>query len=44
MEEVREAMAESDPAKLRVELVQVAAVSVAWIEALDRRMDAADPS
>jgi hypothetical protein len=44
MEEVREALAESDPAKLRVELVQVAAVSVAWIEALDRRMDAADPS
>jgi hypothetical protein len=36
-EEVREAFAESDPAKLRAELVQVAAVAVAWIEAIDRR-------
>lgn len=36
-EEVAEAMAESDPALLRAELVQVAAVAVSWIEALDRR-------
>ena len=35
-EEVCEAFAETDPAKLRVELVQVAAVAVAWIEKLDR--------
>lgn len=37
-EEVAEALAESDPAKLRTELVQVAAVAVAWVEALDRRL------
>ncbi|MCK2242170.1 MULTISPECIES: hypothetical protein [unclassified Crossiella] len=36
-EEVTEACAERDPAKLRAELVQVAAVAVAWIEAIDRR-------
>jgi hypothetical protein len=36
-EEVAEAMAESDPAKLRAELIQVAAVAVAWVEAIDRR-------
>ena len=36
-EEVYEAFAESDPVKLRTELVQVAAVAVAWIEAIDRR-------
>ena len=35
-EEVCEAFAESDPAKLRAELVQVAAVAVAWIEKIDR--------
>ncbi len=35
-EEVREAFAEADPARLRVELVQVAAVAVAWVEAIDR--------
>jgi len=35
-EEVAEAMAEVDPVLLRAELVQVAAVAVAWIEALDR--------
>ena len=35
-EEVFEAFAESDPDKLRHELVQVAAVAVAWIEKLDR--------
>lgn len=36
-EEVAEAHAESDPAKLRAELIQVAAVAVAWIESIDRR-------
>ena len=36
-EEVGEAFAETDPARLREELVQVAAVAVAWIEAIDRR-------
>jgi hypothetical protein len=36
LEEVTEAMAESDPAKIRAELVQVAAVAVAMIESLDR--------
>ena len=36
-EEVAEAFAESDPAKLRARLVQVAAVAVAWIECIDRR-------
>ncbi|MFC1410475.1 hypothetical protein ACEZCY_14545 [Streptacidiphilus sp. N1-12] len=36
-EEVAEANAESDPERLRAELVQVAAVAVAWIEAIDRR-------
>ncbi len=37
LEEVGEAVAEEDTAKLRAELVQVAAVAVAWIEAIDRR-------
>lgn len=36
-EEVAEAFAESDPARLREELLQVAAVAVAWVEAIDRR-------
>jgi len=36
-EEVGEAMTEDDPAQLRAELVQVAAVAVAWIEAIDMR-------
>lgn len=35
-EEVAEALAEHDPQTLRAELVQVAAVAVAWIEAIDR--------
>lgn len=35
-EEVAEAFAETDPAKLRAELVQAAAVLVAWIEKIDR--------
>lgn len=36
-EEVYEAYAETDPAALRAELVQVAAVAAAWVEAIDRR-------
>jgi hypothetical protein len=36
-EEVAEAHAETDPARIRAELVQVAAVAVAQIEAIDRR-------
>jgi hypothetical protein len=35
-EEIAEALAESDPVKLRAELVQSGAVIVAWIEAIDR--------
>ena len=37
LEEVYEALAETDPAALRTELIQVAAVAVAWAEAIDRR-------
>src|SRR5512139_2922113 len=37
VEEVFEALAEDAPGRLRAELVQVAAVAVKWIEALDRR-------
>ncbi|MGW2379284.1 hypothetical protein [Streptomyces sp. NPDC001658] len=37
LEEAFEAIAESDPAKLRTELVQVAAVCAAWITDLDSR-------
>lgn len=36
-EEHAEALAERDPEKLRAELIQVAAVAVAWVEAIDRR-------
>lgn len=36
-EEVQEAFAESDPEKLRAELVQSAAVIAAWVLDLDRR-------
>jgi len=36
-EEWAEAIAEDDPVKLRAELVQVAAVAVQWIEAIDGR-------
>lgn len=36
-EEVYEAFAEKDPQRLREELIQVAAVAVAWVEAIDRR-------
>lgn len=37
LEEVFEALAETDDKPLRDELVQVAAVATAWIEAIDRR-------
>ena len=36
-EEVTEALAESDPARLRTELIQVAAVCAAWVSDLDCR-------
>ncbi|WP_405180259.1 hypothetical protein OG225_02660 [Nocardia sp. NBC_01377] len=36
-EEVAEAFAETDPTKLRTELVQVAAIAQAWIAKLDRQ-------
>ncbi|WP_097982895.1 hypothetical protein [Streptomyces sp. f150] len=38
-EEVREAIAESDPTRLRTELVQVAAVCAAWVHDLDSRTE-----
>lgn len=41
LEEVYEALAESDPVKLRAELVQAAAVIAAWISDIDRRAPAA---
>lgn len=41
LEEVYEAIAESDPTALREELIQVAAVAAAWAEAIDRRGQAA---
>lgn len=37
LEEVGEALAEDSEARLRAELIQVAAVAVAWVEKLDRR-------
>ncbi|MFJ3537019.1 hypothetical protein ACIPQA_16300 [Streptomyces sp. NPDC090109] len=37
LEEVYEAFAEDDPARLRAELVQVAAVCAAWIWDIDQR-------
>jgi hypothetical protein len=37
LEEVAEAIAEEDVKALRNELIQVAAVAVAWVEAIDRR-------
>jgi hypothetical protein len=40
-EEVSEAFAETDTARLRAELVQVAATAAAWIQAIDRRMGVA---
>jgi hypothetical protein len=41
LEEVFEALAELDPARLRGELIQVAAVAAAWVEAIDRRAEVA---
>ncbi len=38
-EEHYEALAETDPAKLRVELIQIAAVAAAWAEDIDSRDD-----
>lgn len=35
-EEVQEAFAEHDPVRLREELIQVAAVALAWVENMDR--------
>lgn len=37
LEEVFEALAEDDKDKLRVELIQAAAVIASWVEAIDRR-------
>jgi hypothetical protein len=37
LEEVYEALAEHEPGPLRAELIQVAAVTLAWIAAIDRR-------
>lgn len=37
VEEVTEALAEDEPTRLRRELVQVAAVAVQWIQAIDHR-------
>lgn len=36
-EEVAEVMAESDAALLRTELIQVAALAIKWIQAIDQR-------
>ena len=36
LEEVAEGLAEADPSRLRAELIQVAAVAVAWVEKIDR--------
>ncbi len=38
LEEVYEALAESDPAKLRAELIQVAAVCLRWVDQLDKEI------
>jgi hypothetical protein len=37
LEEVYEALAEADPARLRTELIQAGAVIAAWVSDLDRR-------
>jgi hypothetical protein len=37
LEEVFEALAEDDPARLRAELIQVSAVAQSWVSAIDRR-------
>lgn len=41
-EEALESFAEADPAKLRAELIQVAAVAVSWAQAIDRRLARAE--
>lgn len=43
LEEVYETVCEDSPERIREELVQVAAVAVAWIEALDRRINELPP-
>ena len=35
--ELSEALAETDPTRLRAELLQVAAVAVRWVTAIDER-------
>lgn len=40
LEEVFEALAESELDALRTELIQVAAVALQWVEAIDRRVEA----
>lgn len=42
LEEVYEALAEGDPAKLREELIQSAAVIFAWVEDIDTRGNGGD--
>lgn len=42
LEEVFEALAEADPAKLRMELIQVAAVAAQWVECIDRRRESGE--
>jgi hypothetical protein len=44
LEEVAEAGAEQEPKRLREELIQVAAVAVAWAQAIDRRVQPKGPS
>lgn len=39
-EEWAEAIAEDDPSALRAELIQVAAVAIQWVEAIDQRAPA----
>ena len=39
-EEIAEAFAQDDPARLRAELLQVAAVALRWIDAIDERSGA----
>lgn len=39
LEEIAEAFQESDPARLRDELIQVAALAVSWVEKIDARKE-----
>lgn len=43
-EEWAEVIASDDPAKLRVELIQLAAVAVAWVEKIDRDLKGEAPT